>query len=131
MRQESAFRPDVGSPVGARGLMQLMPDTAQRVAALIGQPTIGTSLHAPAYNVRLGTAYLRRLLDTFSGNLVVSVAAYNAGPRAANQWLGGSKDLALDLFVSRIPFDETRTYVERVIANYARYSYLKGGAAAV
>jgi soluble lytic murein transglycosylase len=67
---------------------------------------------------------LRKLLDLFGGNVALAAASYNAGPQAVLRWLHGSPGVELDLFVARIPFDETRAYVERVVGNYARYRFL-------
>ena len=131
MRQESGFRPAVRSPVGAIGLLQLMPTTAERVAGELGEklePETLTQAHA---SVRLGSAYLRKLLDSFQGSVPLALAAYNAGPQAVSRWLVGGESLPLDLFVARIPYEETRGYVARVLSNVARYAYLEGGEGAV
>ncbi len=131
MRQESGFRAAVRSPVGAVGLLQLMPTTAEKVAAEMGEKAdLQTLVHAHT-SVRLGSRYLRKLLDTFDGNLPLALAAYNAGPQAVSRWLSSGETLPLDLFVARIPFEETRGYVARVLANGARYAYLEGGEGAV
>jgi soluble lytic murein transglycosylase len=131
MRQESAFRPDVVSGAGARGLMQLMPETAEKLAVELGEPFDPALLNHPAPSLRLSARYLKKLLDAFGGSVPLTAAAYNAGPQAVRRWLAGGKGLALDLFVARIPYGETLEYVERVVGNYARYSYLEGGASAV
>jgi soluble lytic murein transglycosylase len=131
MRQESGFRPAVRSPVGAVGLLQLMPSTAERVATELGEKLeLETLTHAHA-SVRLGSAYLRKLIDTFQGSVPLALAAYNAGPQAVSRWLAGGEALPLDLFVARIPYEETRGYVARVLSNVARYAYLEGGEGAV
>jgi soluble lytic murein transglycosylase len=131
MRQESAFRPTVKSPVGAVGLLQLMPTTAQKVAAELNVEYDPASLTEPPINIRYGSYYLAKMLSTFSGNAALAAAAYNAGPSAVKRWLTGAADLPLDLFVARIPYRETRHYVSRVIGNWARYRYLDGGVEAV
>jgi soluble lytic murein transglycosylase len=131
MRQESGYRPAVRSPVGAIGLLQLMPSTAQKVAAELGEKVDEAALTRAHVSVKLGSAYLRKLLDTFQGNLPLAVAAYNAGPQAVSRWLTGGETLPLDLFVARIPYEETRGYVARVLSNAARYAYLEGGEGAV
>jgi soluble lytic murein transglycosylase len=131
MRQESGFRPAVRSPVGAIGLLQLMPATAERIADELGEKLDPETLTRAHASVRLGSAYLRKLIDTFEGNVPLAVAAYNAGPQAVSRWLVGGQSLPLDLFVARIPYDETRGYVGRVLANLARYAYLEGGEGAV
>ncbi|HEU5075972.1 MAG TPA: transglycosylase SLT domain-containing protein [Polyangiaceae bacterium] len=128
MRQESGFRPTVVSPANAIGLMQLIEPTARRVAAALNEDYDGRKLRVPRYNVRYGAYYLRRLLDTFDDNVVLAAAAYNAGPLAVSHWLAGGETLELDVFVARIPYSETRGYVERVVENLARYAYLEGGA---
>ena len=124
MRQESAFRAKVRSPVGAVGLMQLMPNTALKVAAEIGVEHTIQRLETPAHNINLGTAYLAKLLTLFRGNVALAVPAYNAGPRAVSHWLESGETLALDLFVARIPYTETRNYTYLVLENFARYRYL-------
>jgi soluble lytic murein transglycosylase len=131
MRQESSFRPDVVSPAQAVGLLQLMPSTAARLAKELFVEFEPARLSEPPMNVRLGTRYLRKLLDWFGGNLALAAAAYNAGPAAVDRWLKNSAGLELDLFVARIPYEETRAYVERVVGNHARYRYLAGGEGAV
>jgi soluble lytic murein transglycosylase len=127
MRQESAFKQDAASGAGARGLMQLLPDTAARLAQDLGEPFDPATLSEPALSLRYSARYLKKLLDTFGGNVVLAAAAYNAGPAAVRRWLDGAKTLPLDVFVARIPYAETLEYVERVVGNYARYRYLEDG----
>lgn len=127
MRQESAFRPAVVSPAGAVGLMQLMPETARQIGKHLGRPDPSLALRLPSENISYGAYYLSHLLDHFSGNLVFAVAAYNAGPNAVKSWLTTKKKPPLDIFAAQIPFEETRNYVYRVLANFARYSYLETG----
>jgi soluble lytic murein transglycosylase len=131
MRQESSFRPEAVSPAQAMGLLQLMPATAERVARELGVSFEPSRLDEPALNLRLGARYLRKLLDWFDGNVPLAVASYNAGPVAVRRWLESAGDLELDLFVARIPYEETRNYVERVVSNYARYRYLSAGQGAL
>lgn len=131
MRQESGFRPAVRSPVGAIGLLQLMPTTAERVSDELGEKLDSQTLTQAHQSVRLGSRYLRKLIDSFEGNLPLAIAAYNAGPQAVSRWLASGESLPLDLFVARIPYEETRGYVARVLANAARYAYLEGGEGAV
>jgi soluble lytic murein transglycosylase len=130
MRQESSFDVAALSPAGARGLMQLMPATAQEVARRIGEPTSLAALTAdPGHNMRLGTAYLRGVLDQFGGAVPLAVAAYNAGPNRVSQWLAdngdpravqtGSPDM-VD-WIELIPIGETRNYVQRVMENTVIY----------
>jgi soluble lytic murein transglycosylase len=131
MRQESAFDPAVVSPATAVGLMQLMPSTAQKVSAEIGLRLEDGGLTSPDVNLRLGAHYLAKLLKMFQGSMVVAAAAYNAGPRIVSHWIEGGADNELDVWVARIPYDETRNYVARVAQNLARYQWLQGGDAAV
>lgn len=132
MRQESAFRPEVLSRVGAQGLMQLMPGTARRAGEeLVERAQGGERIASLAdtnvlKNVELGAFYLSRLLEMFDDVLPVSIAAYNAGPVAASRWLENSDHLPLDLWVACIPYAETRGYVLRVMHNWASYGYLDG-----
>ena len=81
-------------------------------------------------NLKLGAFYLGKLFKMFDGNVLYAAAAYNAGPKAVASWIGG-KDSDADVWVARIPYDETRHYVAKVAANLARYQYLQGGEAAV
>ncbi|MCA9628937.1 MAG: tetratricopeptide repeat protein [Myxococcales bacterium] len=131
MRQESGFRPHVVSPAKAVGLMQLIPPTARNVATELSVDYRPELLRLPAYNIRFGSYYLKKVLDQFSGSVPLALAAYNAGPNAVGRWLKTGHKLPLDVFVARIPYGETRGYVARVVGNLARYAYLEGGEAAV
>ncbi len=131
MRQESGFSPTVVSPADAVGLLQLIEPTARRVADSLETSYEAELMRAPAVNVRFGAYYLRELLNMFGGRIELAAAAYNAGPHAAGRWLQAGHELPLDVFVARIPYAETRTYVQRIVGNLARYSYLHGGEAAV
>ncbi|MBI5508026.1 MAG: tetratricopeptide repeat protein [Deltaproteobacteria bacterium] len=127
MRQESAFRPEVRSPMNARGLMQILPTTAERIAdALEVQPFASEMLNSPGVNVRFGAWYLAQLMAKFEGNPVLTVSAYNAGPRAVTEWVKTGGGVLTDEFVEEIPFKETRGYVRHVIGNLAVYSALYG-----
>jgi soluble lytic murein transglycosylase len=127
MRQESGFATSVVSPANAIGLMQLIPPTAESVAREMELTFEPRNLSSPAYNIRLGSFYLHKVLDTFKGNVALAAAAYNAGPGMVTRWLETGEQLPLDVFVARIPFDETRGYATRVVGNVARYAYLEGG----
>jgi len=131
MRQESAFKSNAVSPASAIGLMQLLEPTGKLVAGELGVEASDGFLTSPPHNIRFGAYYLKKLLDAFGGQLPLAAAAYNAGPLAVNRWLETGETLPLDLWVARIPYEETRTYVARVLGNYARYSYLAGGEAAL
>jgi soluble lytic murein transglycosylase len=121
-RQESALYSGAMSPVGAVGLMQLMPATAAHTAQKIGDPapTIGQLVN-PEINVRLGSAYIKSLLDQYSGNRILAAAAYNAGPGRVRKWLAQSDNMPADLWVENIPFKETRNYVQNVMVFNAIY----------
>jgi soluble lytic murein transglycosylase len=127
MRQESGFRSGVSSGAGARGLMQIMPATAERLAEELGEPFEPSELVQPGTSLRLSAHYLKKLLGAFGGNVPLAVASYNAGPVAVRRWLENGHELSLDVFVARIPYDETLEYVERVVGNFARYRYLEQG----
>ena len=127
MRQESAFRPEARSQVGAVGLMQLMPGTAERAARELSLEHQSERLTQAEYNLELGAYYLGKLLGSCDQKATLAVASYNAGPRAVASWLEGGKRLPLDLWAARIPYAETRNYVARVMSNWARYRYLTGG----
>lgn len=131
-RQESEFDPEARSRAGARGLMQLLPATAREVArkAAIGHSE--TRLTESGHNVRLGALYLGRLIESFDGSYVLAIAAYNAGPARVRGWLaefgwpGNSPEEAVD-WIEKIPFPETRNYVQRVLENLQVYRHLLGG----
>lgn len=111
--------PDIGSSAGAQGLMQLMPATARYVAKKFDLPAPDRGdLHDPATNMRLGSAYLRYVLDKFDDNQVLATAAYNAGPGRVKQWLPKGESLPADIWVDTVPFTETREYC-RAVLHYA------------
>jgi soluble lytic murein transglycosylase len=133
-RQESEFDPNAVSPVGARGLMQIMPATARSTAKRYGFPYTPASLTSdPNYNLTLGSAYLGQLIDSFGGSYVLAIASYNAGPGRANEWIGqwgDPRSPSVDVvdWVELIPISETRNYVQRVLENLQVYRYrLNGG----
>ncbi len=132
-RQESSFDPKARSGAGARGMMQLMPSTAQVIARRIGAG--GGDLDDPDYNMRIGSAYLGQLVDQFGGSYVMAAAAYNAGPGRPPQWAaecGDPRSSSADPleFIECIPFSETRDYVMRVMeATQVYRARLNGGTA--
>jgi soluble lytic murein transglycosylase len=119
MRQESRFEPKIKSSVGATGLMQLMPDTADFVASKLEMTTYNAE--NPDDNIRLGTWYLGYTHDEYKGNSMLAIASYNAGPNAVSEWLEKSKIRDTDEFVEAIPYEETRGYVRSVFGNYWNY----------
>ncbi|MBB4265784.1 lytic transglycosylase domain-containing protein [Roseospira visakhapatnamensis] len=133
IRQESNFNAQAVSRVGARGLMQLMPRTAQGVAAKLGEPySLAALTEVPTMNVRFGTAYFAGLLDDFNGSYVLSIAGYNAGPHRSRQWRSRhgdprrmSTEDVID-WIERIPFPETRNYVQRVLEGTQVYRHRLG-----
>ncbi len=129
MRAESFYRVDVISPVGARGLMQLMPHTARNLNRLLGDSASVDELDLanPETNIRLGAQYLGRLRTVFKGHLALASAAYNAGPHRVETWLVSFGHLEADEFVEHIPFLETRNYVKKVVRNYALYQAIYDG----
>lgn len=127
MRAESLFIPDARSHANAIGLMQLLPSTARQVARSIGLGYAGEStLLNPSSNLRLGAEYLRQMRDRFGGNIAMATAAYNAGPHRVNHWLPRER-MSADVWVENIPFDETRTYVQRVMEHAVAFDWRLGG----
>ena len=126
IRQESAFIADVTSPVGAMGLMQLMPATGRRTAKLLKQRLrhLG-ELKQPERNIQLGSAYLADVSQRLDGNPVLATAAYNAGPHRVVRWLP-EQPLEAGLWVELIPYKETRRYVKAVFAFAAIYDWRRG-----
>ncbi|MCB0412439.1 MAG: transglycosylase SLT domain-containing protein [Bdellovibrionales bacterium] len=125
MKAESAYKADISSPVGARGLMQLMPNTSRQIAKILGDESFQTEqLIVPDVNIRLGSRYLARLSQQFEGSLPLIAAGYNAGPHRVQGWLVSFGHLEMDEFIDHIPFIETRNYVKKVIRNYNVYERL-------
>ncbi len=127
MRRESAFRPEVASAADARGLMQVIPPTAEAIARQLAiEVRSPAELFSPDLNLKLGSWYLSALLKRFQ-HPALSAAAYNAGPKPVARWAKEKKSLPLDLWVEEIPFRETRGYVKQVVADYFIYRRLYGG----
>lgn len=127
-RQESAFNPTAVSPANARGLLQLLPSTAKGVAKRHGLAYAPEKLTTdPAFNATLGAHYLGEQIDSFGGSYVLTFIAYNAGPRRVGEWIerygdprGKPIEEVVD-WIERIPFPETRNYVQRIMENYQVY----------
>ncbi len=127
-RQESEFNTGAVSKVGALGLLQLMPATAKEVAGRNGMAYDRVRLTAdPAYNATLGAHFLGEQIDRFDGSYILTFAGYNAGPGRSKEWIakygdprGKSVEFAVD-WIERIPFTETRNYVQRIMENYQVY----------
>jgi soluble lytic murein transglycosylase len=125
IRQESLFDPRARSFADARGLMQLLPATAQKEAATLGWKEDPTGrLYDPAVNVALGVQHFRTLLDLYDGDPVKALAAYNGGTRAVDKWRQQFAELEGDEFVESITYRETRDYVKRVLGNRRAYALL-------
>jgi soluble lytic murein transglycosylase len=124
MREESGYRPGVISVSGARGLLQLMPATAERVAREAHFETFSADdLFVPSVNIRLGSAYLSSLLRDFDGRWSAAIGSYNAGPQVVSRWVAmhtGDDDE----FVEEIPYSQTRAYVKRVMRSLHAYRVL-------
>jgi len=129
LRQESEFNPGAVSPARAYGLAQILPSQGRLLARQLKLPRYRTSmLFQPDFNLRLGTYYLRTLLDKYGGRLEAALAAYNAGPNRLEQWLSwGSFEDPAEL-IETIPFTETRTYIQAVLRNAEIYRRLYGSA---
>ena len=119
MRQESRFEKKIQSPVGATGLMQVMPATAKWISQ---QTDINDyDLTDPEDSIRLGTWYLNYTHAEYANNTILAIASYNAGPGNVNKWLTKYGMSDPDVFVEKIPFRETKGYVESVLGNYWNY----------
>ncbi|MGZ8224372.1 MAG: transglycosylase SLT domain-containing protein, partial [Methylobacter sp.] len=117
MRQESMLDKNAHSPVGAKGLMQLMPKTGKQIARdLNEQWQSENSLFNPDINIKYGSYYYRQLLNRFNGHFALATAAYNAGPGRVVNWLPVDKSVPADIWVETIPFRETRKYVTSVLS---------------
>ncbi len=124
-RQESAFHPRARSHAGAMGLMQLMPATAKQAAKQAGITYRKNSeLYKPEMNIALGTTHLGWLSKRFDNSRILATAAYNAGSTAVNRWLRQRGHLPLDIWIETIPYDETRKYVQNVMAFRVIYSQM-------
>jgi soluble lytic murein transglycosylase len=129
LRQESLYRADAMSSAGARGLLQLLPETARHTARAWKRPRPSADdLFDPSINVPLGAAQLRMLLDRFAGQTPVALAGYNAGPNAAARWLPASA-IESDIWIENIPYNETRAYVQRVLWHSVVFGWLRSGEA--
>ena len=120
MREESMLDPNARSIAGAQGLMQLMPQTAQRISKYVYPIKHPDDLHNPRINILFGAHYLSHLIDSFN-SIPIALAAYNAGGSTVNRWLQRGNYNTIDEFIEDIPFRETNTYVKRVLTTYAEY----------
>lgn len=126
IRAESRFRPRAISPQGARGLMQIMPETGKWVADQMNLPFQPDQLYDPEYNIRIGSWYLSNLVKEFGGDPVLALAAYNGGRTNVQKWLRERQWTGEHHTLDQIPFQETRYYVAAVLRDYQRYLWLYG-----
>ncbi|HEY9894873.1 MAG TPA: transglycosylase SLT domain-containing protein [Candidatus Sericytochromatia bacterium] len=119
IRQESRFMPGIRSGVGATGLMQVMPDTGAWIAKQIKLKEY--KLNDPDDNIKLGTWYLDYTHQEYSGNSMLAIASYNAGPGAVGGWVAKAGQQDPDVFIEKIPYSETKGYVKSVFENYWNY----------
>jgi soluble lytic murein transglycosylase len=125
MREESGFSPKALSKAGARGLVQIMPATGERLAESLGLLDYeANDLFTPARNLLLGAHYLEQLLERFDGRVSAVVASYNAGPEAVARWIEERPDQEDDEWVESIPYRQTREYVKRVLRSRQVYRVL-------
>lgn len=118
-RRESTFIPTAKSPVGAHGLMQIMPQTAKHIT---GRRVPVETLYNPNTNIDMGTDYLNYLMRQNNNNLVFATASYNAGFSRVKTWLPKDRQMPMDIWIETIPFKETREYVKAVLAYYQIYN---------
>ncbi|MBA2722080.1 MAG: lytic transglycosylase domain-containing protein, partial [Methylibium sp.] len=126
IRQESRFIMDARSHVGASGLMQLMPATARWTARKLDIDFRPGRINDTDMNLRLGTGYLKLMLDSFEGSQAMAAAGYNAGPNRPRRWREGPV-LDAAAWTENIPFGETREYVKKVLSNTTDYAALFSG----
>ena len=123
--EESRYQVQAVSPAGARGLMQVMPQTGRQIAKELKIRRFSEEqLFDPAVNIRLGSWYFARMLEEFGGKVHLALAAYNAGPHMVRKWLAAARSSPEDEFVENIPYTETRNYVIRVMGSAQVYRFL-------
>lgn len=130
-RQESEFDPHAKSPSNALGMMQLLPGTAKEVAHKNDIAYSASKLEEPSYNMTLGSLYLKRLIDSYDGSYVLAIGAYNAGPGNVRKWMQsfGTPENDVDKavnWIEKVPFAETRNYIQRVLENLQVFRALEG-----
>src|SRR6185436_16894945 len=126
-REESGFNPESVSTALAYGLIQVIRPTAKPHARALGLPSDPDSLKRPDVNLRIGSHFIRELWTRYAQNPAIVPAAYNAGYFATDRWLQSSGNLALDEWIERIPYRETRRYTRRVLQSYGIYAWLDSG----
>ncbi len=125
MREESGFRPEVMSSAGAYGLLQIMPETGERLAHTVGlEEFTADDLFSPRINIKLGATYLDQLTKRFPDQPSAAIGGYNAGPNAIADWLKGEGAVEDDIWVEKIPYSQTQAYVKRVLRSLHVYRTL-------
>jgi len=127
IHQESRFQQEARSGAGARGLMQIMPQTGHWIARRLGERYSSLKLYEPSVNVRYGAYYMSTLLAQYDGQAELALAGYNAGTHRVSRWLTRMGPGDLDEFVESIPFNETRIYVKNILVSHFQYHRLYGG----
>jgi soluble lytic murein transglycosylase len=127
MRAETQFKADAISPVGAVGLMQFMPYTAEKIGKLLNETSKTEDLFVPKKSIEYGAAYLKKLSLELDYQKPLVAAAYNGGPHRVKQWLKNLGQLDYDIFIEHIPFAETRTYTKRVLTFRSMYEKIYTG----
>ncbi|MEK7845925.1 MAG: transglycosylase SLT domain-containing protein [Nitrospinota bacterium] len=127
IRQESVFNKSVISKANAYGLMQLIPQTGERIYRIIWGGEFKTDLlFEPEINIEIGARHLSELRQVYNGNLVYAIATYNAGPIPVRKWVENFSSLPNDEFIEKITYPETRGYVKKVLRNYENYKRIYG-----
>ena len=129
MKAETQYKADAISPVGAVGLMQFMPYTSKKVAQLLNEDYRTKQLFEPDAAIKYGAMYLKKLSDELGGQYPLVAAAYNGGPHRVKLWMKNFREpdntnMDYDIFIEHIPFNETRTYVKRVVSYILTYQKL-------
>jgi soluble lytic murein transglycosylase len=127
IRNESFFDADAVSPVGAIGLMQIMPDTAPRIAESLGLPApTQAELHDPLLNIRFGVWFLAQRVERFGGDLSAALCAYNAGEGPVLKWLEQNQVDDWDEWIEIIPYYATRHYIKKILGDLREYRRIYG-----
>jgi soluble lytic murein transglycosylase len=122
--QESLFDPDAVSSANARGIMQIIPPTAQAIAKDLQVESY--SLHDPSVSIRFGCYYFNNLLKDFN-SVPLSLAGYNAGPVRVKRWIKQDPNYEMDVFIDLIPYNETRNYIKLILSRKKIYNKLLKG----
>ena len=122
IKKESRFNPNAISSVGARGLMQLMPDTASYIAGITGTRYNLSNLYDPEFNIKLGTMYYAYIKQNHHSNDIYAIASYNGGHGAVSKWKNSVPANDIDEFIEQIPYAETKDYIKQVYKNYWMYN---------